>query len=95
MSLKFEKELQRLMVSELGFEEDSWELVMAEPVAEAVGDVDNPDQIAKMIVEKAIEGLPPEIVARGKENVAIFFSQFGYDYKKEQLMAAVKKVTES
>lgn len=89
---KLQVALEKVLIYELGIKKESFELAMAEPVAENVGNVENPEQIAKQIADKVIENLPIEITSRGEKAVKAYFSSFNYNDKKQFLMEAAMTV---
>lgn len=85
-----EDELKDQLVERLGLTKDSWELAMAEPVAEKRGKVINPRRVAEQIVENVLTAMPPEITSKGSKVVKVYFTAFNYDAKKQFLMQAME-----
>lgn len=88
---KLKEELERQLIEKLGMEESSWELAMAEPVAEKAGEVADPERMAEQIIKRVIANMPPEITYKGERTIKVYFNSFNYDGKKRFLMEAVVK----
>ena len=70
-------------------------LLIAELVAINFMNVTDPEKTAEMIVNRTIEKLPPEIIARGETHIKIYFNDVVQYLNKRQLMleaaAEIKK----
>ena len=86
--------LEKVLIYQLGIKKGSFELAMAEPVADKIGDVKNPEQIAEQIAKKVIENLPKEITSKGSSATKSYFCLFDYNDKKQFLMDAALAVVE-
>ncbi len=95
MSESLKKEIEKLLVGVLNVSPGDWQLAMAEPAGSVSGEVDNPQQVARKIIDAFLKELPSEIVSQGKEAIGNLLQQFGYNEVKVFLIEAAVKVHNS
>jgi hypothetical protein len=90
LQLSLEKELSR----RFGWKDPDIDfgLLIAELAAIKFMGVPDPDKTAKMIVDRTIEKLPPEIIARGETHIKDYFNNEVQYLDRRQLM--LKAATE-
>jgi hypothetical protein len=70
----------------------SWQLAVATPIFEELGEVD--EQILQDFGDRLNDKVPPEVARQGLAAIGIYLNAMGYEYMKEQLIAAAKEVSE-
>ena len=87
-------EIKTLMMKNLHYQGNDLNLLIAEPVAAAIGRTSDPQKTAQELFSKLEEAkmIPPEIASSGKENKYLYLAGLNYDAIKGVMMRTVKKM---
>lgn len=91
---ELENELNKILVKKLGLPESKTSLAIAKPVAERVGKVSRPGQVALDIITAVFQKLPQSVISQGEEAVKKYFSMLDFNDQMRFLMGAAASVLE-